>query len=139
MKSQVFTLETVLFFSLGVGMIIFLYLSYSSTSEYIKTEGYKLNLEKFGEYLSFVINKVYEVGNSTNSTVMLFLYFPPKIGECSYQIEERGGQIILSCPQKNIKRPVSLYGLDVKIKSKVMHLSRRGITITYSHGKVYLG
>ncbi len=138
MKSQAFTVENVLFFSIGIFMVILLYTAFASLNDNIKESVYKISVEKTGEYISYVLTKVYQVGNSTSSNITVFLPLPYRIGDCILRIEEIDNEIMILCPSEGIKHSLNLYGIKPKIKSGYIYTSQMGIKIRYENNEVYI-
>ncbi len=136
MKAQVLTLENVLFFSLGIILVLMVYFTFTSVSEEIRKKSVEEGVIKTATYLSYVINKVYRIGNITNSSITLYVSIPEKIGGEIYRISSSGKNLFVILPDYNFRYNLTLYGIEVKLKYKQIPSSKRGLIIEYSGGKV---
>ncbi len=76
MKGQYITLENMFFFAVGIAMVIAIYAAFSSISDSMRSAALQEQLTKEGESIRAGIIKVFTAGNSTNSSISLFLEIP---------------------------------------------------------------
>lgn len=136
MKSQVITVENVLFFSLGIILVFMVYFTFNSISEQIKEISMKEELKKVATYISYNINKVYRIGNTTNSSIELYVSIPDQILGEIYRISQDNGNIFLRFINYDFRYNLTLYGKEAKLKYKEIPSSKKWIIIGYSNGKV---
>ena len=86
MKGQYLTLEYLIFFMIGIFLIISVYISFSNMNEKYRESTMKNQLQMTGELISGAIINVYEVSNSTNSSINYTLSIPTKVSGCIYAI-----------------------------------------------------
>ncbi len=138
-KGQIFTIENVLFFSIGVMLVVMMFFSFNSYAKTVKENGQKFYMEKLGEYIAYGINRVYFYGNTTNSTIKYYLFVPHGLSDCYFKIElDKQGNLVIDCPKTGKKKILNLYGIDTKIKSRYVSTSQGRIIIEYKDGTVYL-
>lgn len=136
MKSQVLTLENVIFFSLGIILVLMVYFTFTSVSQEIKKISIEEGVKKTAEFISYNINKVYRIGNLTNSTIELFIPIPEKICGEIYRISQENGVIFLHLLKYNIKSNITLYGIEANLKYRQIPSSKKALIIKYSNGMV---
>ncbi len=139
MKSQVLTVENVLFFSLGIMMVLIVYNMFVSISNEIEKETVEKGMEKLATYLSYEINRIYQIGNKTNSTISLTISLPIQISKKYYFLKEGDNCLYLFVPEYGFRTNLTLYGINAKIRTKYIPSSKRFITIKYSKGRVEIG
>lgn len=136
MKSQVLTLENMIFFSLGIALVLMVYFTFTSVSEEIKKISVEEGVKKTAAYISYNVNKVYRIGNLTNSSIELYIPIPDKIGGEIYRISQKNGNIFLHLLKYNFRYNLTLYGIEAKLKYKQIPSSKKGLIIEYSNGMV---
>ena len=136
MKSQVLTLENVIFFSLGIALVLIVYFTFTSISHEIKKISIEEGVKKTAEFISYNINKVYRIGNLTNSSIELFIPIQDKICGEIYRISQDNGAIFIHLLKYDIKYNLTLYGIKTKLKYKQIPSSKKALIIKYSNGMV---
>ncbi len=138
-KAQIFTIENLLFFALGIMLVVMFFITFNNLSQNIKETGQKYYEEKLGQYILYGINTVYYYGNKTNSTIIYYLPVPSNLGDCYFRIEKNEkGELVIFCPKTGVKRVLNLYGIEYKIKTGYLYSSQQRIIIEYKNGMVYL-
>jgi hypothetical protein len=136
MKGQYITIENVLFFGIGLSMVILLYTGFSNISEKVKMESYEIELEKVGVFIRENIVNVYEIGKQTNSNITVYLRIPEKISDCIYKILLEDNKIKLICMLAGKTVELNLYGVDTNIKSGYLYSTQRILEIRYVDGVI---
>jgi hypothetical protein len=136
MKGQYITLENVLFFAIGISMVILLYNSFSNISENIKKESYDEGLKKVGKYIHGNIIKIYEAGKQTNSNISITLRVPERVSDCIYKILVENGKMKLICTLTGESIKLNLYGINTKIKSEYIYSTKKAIKVKYKEGLI---
>ncbi len=138
-KAQVLTLENVMFFSLGVVMVLLVYQSYLSISKDVEKETAKYGLKKIAAYISYEVNRIYRAGSSTNSNISSILVLPSSVSRRQYILMQDSNAIYLFLPAYGFRVNLTLYGINAKLKTRSIPSSKRFIEIAYSQGKVEIG
>lgn len=139
MKGQYITLENMFFFAVGIAMVIAIYAAFSSISDSMRSAALQEQLTKEGESIRAGIIKVFTAGNSTNSSISLFLEIPKELSGCDYKIASEGGNLLASCTDGQAEsESLNLYGIETTIKNGAAYSSSGKITVFYSGGKILL-
>jgi len=86
MRGQYLTVEYLIFFMIGVFMIISVYFTFSNLNNTYRDSIMQNQLQMTGELISGTIINVYEAANSTNSNISYNLSIPAKLSNCIYSI-----------------------------------------------------
>jgi hypothetical protein len=97
MKGQYLTMEYLIFFMIGVFMIVSVYLSFSNMNEIYKNSIMQNQLQMTGELISGTIISIYEISNSTNSSINYSLSIPTKLSSCVYAINVTSVGLVINC------------------------------------------
>ncbi len=138
MKGQYITLENMLFFAIGVVMIITVYAVFSSISDSISSAVVQNQLAKEGENIRAAIVKSFTAGNLTNSTIKFSLGMPRELSGCVYKITATEGKLFLSCTGNTYSKSLYLYEIETKVKNGAAYSSYGKLDIFYSDGKVFI-
>jgi hypothetical protein len=137
MKGQYLTIEYLLFFAIGVVMIIFVYYIFSGISQQYEKATTEYQLQMTGQMIMGSVIKVFEASNSTNSQVSYNLTIPTKLSNCIYSIRERDGLLILECTEiKGIGANLTLYNFNIKIKNNIIYSTDGLLEITAENGEI---
>ncbi len=137
-KGQYITLENMLFFAIGIAMIVTIYAVFSNISDSIRSSALDEQLAKEGDSARAVIAKVFAAGNSTNSTIRFSLDIPERLSECEYKIVAKENMLRISCTDNPKTKTLNLYGIETKIENDAVYSSSGRINIFYSGGKILL-
>jgi hypothetical protein len=97
MKAQYLTLEYLIFFMIGVFLIISVYISFSNINDIYRNSLMQNQLKMIGELISGTIINVYEASNSTNSSINYSLTMPTKLSGCIYAINATINGLNINC------------------------------------------
>ncbi len=86
MKGQYLTIEYVLFFAIGIVMVLGVYLTFTGINADIRADSSMVQMQKTGELIRSSIVNVYETGKSTNSVINYKLSIPPRLSGHPYII-----------------------------------------------------
>ena len=132
MKGQYLSLEYVLFFSIGVVLIVSVYFLFSSMSGSVADEAQTYQLEKVGVYVRSAMEKVFVSGNYTGSNVTLNINVPQKLSGYIYSIKTENNTLVVKCSDTGRLIKLNLYGMETK--NKVVYSSNGRLKIMYSNG-----
>ena len=113
MKGQYLTVEYIVFFIIGIGMIISVYFIFSNVNQISERNTLKSQLKSVGELIKGTAVNVLEISSSTNSEINYNLSIPPKLSTCIYMIEV-DDNLNLNCTHDiSIGTVLSLYNLNI--------------------------
>jgi len=128
MKGQYITLEYLLFFAIGVGIIISTYYLFSNINQSFEKDTTDYQLKMVGELITGAAINILEISNSTNSTVYYNLSIPTKLSRCVYSVRNITNSLILSCVEiPEIKVNMTLYNFNIKTKNNIVIYSTSGL------------
>jgi len=120
MKGQYLTVEYLVFFMLGVFMIVSVYFLFSSINNTYKDNVLQNQIQMTGELVSGSIISLYEVSNFTNSSINYTLTIPAKVSNCIYAINVYDNGLNLNCtnmPEVGVVLP--LYNFNISNKNTI--------------------
>ena len=138
MKGQYLTLEYLLFFMIGIFMIISVYFSFSNINETYRESIMQNQLQMTGELISGAIINVYEVSNYTNSRINYTLSIPTKLSTCIYAVNVIGNRLNLNCtnvPKAGVA--LTLYNFNI-VNKNIIYSTNGLIQLSAKDGKVEL-
>ena len=138
MRGQYLTLEYLIFFMIGVFLIISVYTSFSNLNNAYRDSILKNQLQMTGELISGAVINIHEVSNSTNSSINYTLSIPAKISSCIYSINATVNGLSINCT--NIpKMGIAITSYNFNISNKNIIYSTNGILKLFAKdGKVEL-
>ncbi len=116
MKGQYLTLEYVIFFAVGIAMIVTVYYIFSNLSTSLKEPSMEVQLEKAGELITGSIVNVFETSTATNSTILYNLTIPPTLSGCVYAIEIKERMFLNCTDDYRLGASFTLYGINIKTR-----------------------
>lgn len=137
-KGQYITLENMLFFAVGIFMIITVYTIFSGVSDSIRSAVVENQLAKEGESIRAGIVKVFVAGNSTNSTIRFSLDIPRRLSDCYYKITATENSLRIICADNTHPQTLNLYGIETRIKYDAVYSSSARVNINYAGGSILL-
>jgi len=117
MKGQYLTVEYIIFFIIGIGMIISVYFIFTNLNEISEKNTIKSQLKSVGETIRGTIINILGVSSSTNSEINYNLSIPPKLSRCIYAIEVDNGLKLNCTHDVSIGVVLSLYNLNITTKN----------------------
>ena len=137
MKGQYLTIEYVVFFIIGIGMVVSVYLIFTNINEISERNTIKSQLKSVGETIKGTIINVLETSSSTESEINYNLSIPPKLSRCIYMIEVDNG-LNLNCTHDiSIGVVVSLYNLNITTEN-IIYSTRGRVEIDAFYNGVRL-
>ncbi len=137
-KAQAITIESLLFFVLGLFLCLMIYHSFDSMTKQIKLFVAEESLKKIASYISYYVNLVYRTGIKTNAKITLHIELPETVFGSEYFLHEENGKIYIRTEVFNKKVLLNLYGAEAKLRAFVVPLSNQ-LEIKYESGKVIIG
>ncbi len=137
MKAQYLTVEYVIFFAIGVLMIISIYYIFSNLNKIFEKSVIENQLMMVGELLRGVIVNTFEISNSTNTTIYYNLTIPPRLSNYNYWIKVEDNSLKLNCSDVPIGITLSLYNFNTTTKN-IIYSTKNLVEILVRNGKVEL-
>ncbi|MHA1874694.1 MAG: hypothetical protein ACTSVB_11330 [Candidatus Heimdallarchaeaceae archaeon] len=137
MKAQYLTVEYVIFFAIGVLMIISIYYIFSNLNQIFEKSVIENQLMMVGELLRGVIVNTFEISNSTNTTIYYNLTIPPRLSNYNYWIKVEDNSLKLNCSDVPIGIALSLYNFNTTTKN-IIYSTKNLVEILVRNGKVEL-
>jgi len=117
MKGQYLTVEYVIFFIIGLSMIVAVYFIFSNINAITERNMIKPQLKAVGETIRGTIINIFEASTDTNSEIDYNLSIPFKLSKCIYKIEVDNG-LNLNCTHDiSIGTVLNLYNLNITTKN----------------------
>ena len=113
MKGQYLTVEYIIFFIIGIGMIISVYFIFSNVNEISERNTLKSQLKAVGRIIKGTAINMLEISSSTNSEINYNLSIPPKLSRCIYMIEVNGNLNLNCTHDVSIGTVLNLYNLNI--------------------------
>ena len=138
MKGQYLTLEYLIFFMIGIFMIVAVYFSFSNMNNNYRDSIMQNQLQMTGELISGTIAKVYEASNRTGSTINYTVSVPTKLSTCIYTVMVKDNSLNLNCtnvPGRGTVMP--LYNFNITNRS-IIYSTNGLIKLYAANGKVEL-
>lgn len=138
MKGQYLTLEYLIFFAIGIIIIISSYFLFSNINETYRESIMQNQLKMTGELISGAIINVYEVSTNTNSRINYTLSIPTKLSNCIYSINVSSNKLNLNCINiPDVGIALTLYNFNIENKN-IIYSTNGLIKLYASNGKVEL-
>jgi hypothetical protein len=133
MRGQYLTIEYIIFFVIGVIMVISVYYIFSDINSIAEKNTVKTQLKSVGEMVRGAALKVLEVSSNTNSDINYNVSIPTRLSRCIYVIESNRG-LSLNCTHDfGISSSLSLYNLNITTENTIY--STRGYVEIRAHNK----
>lgn len=138
MKGQYLTIEYLIFFTIGVVLIISVYFSFSNINETYRDNLMQSQLKMTGELISGTIINIYEASNNTNSRINYTLSIPTKLSTCIYTVNVISNKLNLNCTNiPNTGIALTLYNFNI-INQNIIYSTNGLIKLSAKDGKVEL-
>ncbi len=136
-KAQAITIESLLFFVLGLFLCLMIYYSFDSMTKQIKTFVAEESLKKIASYISYYVNSVYRTGIKTNASITLQIELPKTIFGSPYFLQKEGNKIYVGTEVFNKRVLLNLYGAEAELPAFIVPISSQ-LKIKYENGKVVI-
>ena len=137
MKGQYLTVEYLIFFIIGLVMIVSVYFIFSNINAIAEKNTIKSQLKSVGETIKETAINLLETSSSTESEINYNLTIPPKLSRCIYTIEV-DNKLNLNCTHDySIGAILSLYNLNIKTEN-IIYSTKGYVEISAFNGMVEL-
>lgn len=138
MKGQYLTVEYVMFFAIGIAMIVGVYFAFSNIDMILKDVAVRGQLDRISENLRSSVVEIYLSANNTDSDIIYNMSIPTKVSGSIYSIRNLDNGInINSTDNYNIGKVLDLYGIDISM-SDIIYSTKGKITISANAAGVVL-
>lgn len=139
MKGQYITIEHVIFFAVGVMIVILVYVIFGDVNAIIEEDVAKNQLKATGSMITGAIINVFEASNNTDSAVYYNLSIPPSVSNCIYAVLITAGKKLrLECTENRVLSvELDLYNFNI-VAQKIIYSTRGFVTISSKDGLIEL-
>jgi hypothetical protein len=137
MKGQYLTVEYMLFFIIGVSMVVSVYFIFSDLNSILEGSTVKSQMKSVGETIRGTIINLLDASSSTDSEIRYNLSIPLRLSNCVYVIEVYN-DLNLNCTRDmSIGTVLSLYNLNIKTEN-IIYSTKGYVEMTAYNGTVEL-
>lgn len=137
MKGQYLTVEYVIFFLIGILLIVTVYLIFSNINQITERSAVESQLGAVGEGLRGAIINVLETSSSTGSEIDYNFSIPVKLSNCVYAIQFTDNLNLNCTNDARIGAVLSLYNLNITAKN-IIYSTNGYVKINATNGMVEL-
>jgi hypothetical protein len=119
MKGQYLTVEYIIFFIIGISMVIIVYFLFTNVNQIAERNTVKSQLEAVGETIKGSVLNILEASSKTNSEINYNLTIPSKLSRCIYRIDSYIGLNLNCTHDSRIGAVVNLYNLNITTKNTI--------------------
>ena len=140
MKAQYLPVQYLIFFTIGLVLIISVYVTFSNLNQQYEKTTTEYQLQMTGEMIMGSIIRVYETSNSTNTKVEYNLSIPTKLSNCIYsiKIDTANGFLKLDCIETPIAVNLTSYNFNIEIENNIIYSTNVLLQITAKDGRIDL-
>lgn len=138
MKGQYLTLEYIIFFVIGVVMIVLVYYNFSDMNEKYELATTEYQLTMTGHLIMGNVISIYEASNYTDTKISHDLDIPTKLSNCIYSIRIINDFIRLECLDVPVEVDLTSYNFNIIIKNNILYSTDGTIHMTVEDGEVVL-
>lgn len=129
MKGQYLTVEYVIFFAIGLALIIGVFFSFGNVNSRLKEVAVQGQVDRTAEMIRSSIVNVYLASKNTESTISYDLAIPTKLSGSIYNIRELDNKLnVNSTDNYNIGKVLTLYGIPFS-QQDIIYSTNGKITI----------
>lgn len=138
MKGQYLTIEYLIFFMIGIFMLVAVYFTFSNLNNTYRDSIMQSQLQMTGELISGTIVNVYEASNYTNSSINYSISIPPKISSCIYAINVGSNGLNINCTNiPNVGIVLTSYNFNISNRN-IIYSTNGLLKLFAKDGKVEL-
>ena len=119
MKGQYLTVEYMMFFLIGIILVVSVYSIFSSINEIAERNIVEEQLKAVGETIRGTIINIAETSSSTKSEISYNLSIPLKLSRCIYSIQVYNGLNLNCTTDARIGVVLSLYNLNITAENTI--------------------
>ena len=120
MKGQYLTIEYLIFFIIGISLVIIIYYTFSDMNSIAERNTVKSQLSAVGEMVMGAAIDVSDASSTTKSSVNYSLQIPTKLADCIYEIRYNANGLNLNCTQdRRLGAVMGLYNLNITTKNTI--------------------
>ena len=139
MKGQYLTLEYIIFFGIGLILIISVYYAFSDINTKYEKATTEYQLRMTGEMIIGNIIRLHEASNYTGTRIEYSLQIPERLSNCIYSVRITGNYLMLECLEGlPLGVDLTLYNFNIKIKNNILYSTEGNIHIAAYNGRVEL-
>ena len=138
MKGQYLTLEYIIFFVIGVVMIVLVYYNFSDMNEKYELATTEYQLTMTGHLIMGNVISIYEASNYTDTKISHDLDIPTKLSNCIYSIRIINDFIRLECLDVPVEVDLTSYNFNIIIKNNILYSTEGAIHMNIENGEVDL-
>ncbi len=129
MKGQYLAIEQMLFFAIGIALVIMVYFSFVSINSGLRNRAIESQLYKTGETIRGNVVNIFEISNTTRSYITYELSVPTSASGCTYEIRVDLKNLNLNCTEdRSIGAVLSLYGINT-IEKNILYSGKGAVQI----------
>jgi hypothetical protein len=119
MKGQYLTIEYVIFFVIGISLVISVYYMFSNLNSIAERNTIRSQLGAVGETIRGAAVDLNDASTSAKSNISYNLSIPPKLSSCAYQItySALSGMSLNCTHDQRIGAILGLYNLNITMKN----------------------
>lgn len=138
MKGQYLTIEYVIFFAIGIAMVVGVYITFNGINEDLRQDALIMQLEKTNEIVRDSIVSVYEAGTRTDSIIEYTVSIPTTLSGQTYSLRYTNGNINTNSTQNfKIGSVLNLYNININAPN-ILYSTSGKVKIRYQNGQVSL-
>lgn len=120
MKGQYLTIEYLIFFIIGISLVIIVFFTFSDISSIAEKNTVKSQFSAVGEMIMSAAIDISDASSSTGSSVNYSLEIPTKLADCIYEIRYNSNGLNLNCTQdRRLGAVMGLYNLNITTKNTI--------------------
>ncbi|MCD6477249.1 MAG: hypothetical protein J7K26_03795 [Candidatus Aenigmarchaeota archaeon] len=138
MKGQYLTVEYVIFFAIGISLVIGIYFTFNDINSKLKDTALQGQIDRVSEMIRSNIIRIYYGAKNTNSNIKYEINIPPKLSGSIYTIRIlENGLNINSTDNYNIGKILNLYNINIE-SDGIIYSTRGKINIIANKDGVVL-
>jgi hypothetical protein len=138
MRGQYLTLEYIIFFVIGLAMIVSVYYIFSDINQKYELATTEYQLMMTGHMIMGNVIRLFETSNYTGSKISYDLDIPTGLSNCIYSIRMGNNFLILECLDVPVEVDLTSYNFNIIIKNNILYSTEGAIHITVENGEVDL-
>ena len=139
MRGQYLTIEYLLFFTIGIIMLISVYYLFSGLSDEYRKATTDFQLQMTGQMIMGSIIRIAETSTSTDSQINYNLSIPRRVSNCVYSIRTTNTEFILECIEPDdVSISLTTYNFNIRIRNDILYSTNGLLQMTAENGVIDL-